>query len=460
MERYAGPVLQDANLHNNPTQLARNILTEGTAGIYRIAKSTEHTAADAVKRINVVMSQPDWSRKLTIEAYDKVFEDVPPVFAIFLAPMMAPLLVAIISLLMTMYWMCSSYNPFYEEESSHVASIIPLLMILGPELVGKALAITTASSRNDSVCLGFGLLGYMYSLLTTAFTGSRDIVPKPEIDSKVLNLKSGQGRTNNSFVLSRVLRDLESPYAPKAGGLVIEVLEAVAPAAPLSSREVIKQNYHTVIISIAQFLMACGYTFFSGGDCSVLCIFSTSLFALHALTYLPAWTSQKFSARKDGGQNASYALMRGNGHRYVFVIRNTHPEAWNLEDLAGPGLTSYDYLKYHEIWVIGAVFFIFLFLTLLSTQLSYFGTVALLCITFYGTLGNLLIAGLPRAPWAHGVALESVEVIQNDGKVMGALQSLEEKYPGFGEPLVKEFFPGSLRQYEQNWWDERKAPRE
>jgi hypothetical protein len=159
------------------------------------------------------------------------------------------LFIAVISLVVTICWMCSSYNPFFtEKEPNHLATIIPLLMLLGPELVAKALAIITASPRNDSVCFGFGLLGYMFSLLTTAFTGLSEILPKPEIDTKVLDLRSGQGRVNKSFLLSRVLRDHESQYVPSTGGLVIEVLHAVAPAEPLSSLQRICINYRTFLV--------------------------------------------------------------------------------------------------------------------------------------------------------------------------------------------------------------------
>jgi hypothetical protein len=45
------------------------------------------------------------------------------------------------------------------------------------------------------------------------------------------------------------------------------------------------------------------------------------------ISFMPAWVAWKFSARKDGGKQATYALLRGNGHRHVFVIRNKHKDA-------------------------------------------------------------------------------------------------------------------------------------
>jgi hypothetical protein len=455
MENYAAICLRGPNLAHT----ACEILEENYPEVRHSSSSPGYTTSDTANVIDTFcdLEKADYPReKVLVEAVQNTQEqafgdNVNMLFSLFMT---------IPSFLLTTYWISSSYNPFYSEEASHITTIIPLLMILGPELVAKALAITTASPRNDSVCFGFGLLAYVFSLLTSAFAGFGEILPKPEITSKVLNLKSGQGRTNSSFVLSRVLRDLESRYVSKRDTPVIEVLNTVAPASPLSGLELLRANYQTVLVSVFQFLMACSYTFLSGGDCSVLCIFTTALFGLQTLTQLPAWRAQKFSARKVKGQNGSYALLRGNGHCHVFIIQNIHPEAWNLEDLAGSGLPTYDFVDTRERPVIFAVFLIFLLLTGLATQLSYFGTIILLVIMFYGTLGNLIITGLPRAPWAHGIALESVEVIQDDDKVIVALQSLEEKYPGFGEPLIKEFFPGGLREDEKKWWNERKEVRE
>jgi hypothetical protein len=455
MENYAAAFLNDLNL----APIARKMLEEQNRATHHIASSTEYTTADAANVIDAFydIEKADYPReKGPMKAVQNIQEQVSKEPAEMLFSLFS-LFIAVISLVVTICWMCSSYNPFYtEKEPNHLTTIIPLFMLLGPELVAKALAVTTTSPRNDSVCFGFGLLGYMFSLLTTAFTGLSEILPKPEIDSKVLDLRSGQGRVNKSFLLSRVLRDLESQYVPSTGGLVIEVLHAVAPAEPLSSLQGICINYRTFLVSVAQLIMACGYGFLSHGDCSVMCIFTTALFALHALTHLPAWTTQKFSARKDNGKNATHALLRGNGHRHVFVIKNTHREAWNLEDLAAPGLPTYNYAQTRELPIIMAVFLIFLFLTMLATQLSYFGSITMILIIFYGNVGNLLIAGLPRAPWAHGIALEPVETIQDESKVMPALQSFEEKYPGYGAPMVKEFFPGGLSEDEKKWWDERK----
>jgi hypothetical protein len=66
-----------------------------------------------------------------------------------------------------------------------------------------------------------------------------------------------------------------------------------------------------------------------------------------------------------------YALLRGNGHRHVFIVKNMHAEAWNLEDLTTSSAAEYDFLRNTlELPIIFLVFLMFLLLTMLSMQLS------------------------------------------------------------------------------------------
>jgi hypothetical protein len=55
--------------------------------------------------------------------------------------------------------------------------------------------------------------------------------------------------------------------------------------------------------------------------------------------------------------------------------------------------------------------------------------------------------------------LKSIEVIIHDSKVMAALQSLEQKYEGLGEPLLKEFFSAGITKQAQAWFDDLKDGR-
>jgi hypothetical protein len=362
--------------------------------------------------------------------------------------MLVPFFLALTVLGMTMYRVFTSLL-FTSSNSNHIASLIPIFMILGEPILSKALAICIATPRNDSPHFGCGWLSWSLSALLPALSGTRDLLPKPEVDCKVLNLKSGQGRQNNSFVLSRVLRDLESEYEPKAGGLTIEILDTVKPTAPLSRADVFVQNSWTFIIMGTQLLIAV-HAFLKFRDESIILIFGTAIFLMEAIVNMPVWRASKFSARK--GKGSTYALMRGNGHRHVFIIRNMHEEASNIEDLAVGGSAQYDYCRTFEAHVLIWTFLSFLALTVLSTCLSDQSALYILIIMTLGTVGNVMHAAIPRALWMHGIALRSVETIFNDKNVMGAIQALEEKYEGLGEPLVAEIFSGGLTEEQKEWW--------
>jgi hypothetical protein len=336
----------------------------------------------------------------------------------------------------------------------NLAHLIPLAMLMGEPILSKALAVTTANPRQDSPQFGCGWLSWSFSAILSALADSTDLLAKPENACKVVNLKSGHPRANTSFVLSRLLRDLEAQHARGPGGLTIEVLEAGAPVTPLSGLEMARANIISTVAGLCQLGLA-GYAFGRNGDLNPLFFFSAGLFLMLGITEMPVWNATKFSARKAGPKNATYALMRGNGHKHVFVIRNAHPEAWNLEDMAG-GVDSYDYVATPELATIGLTALGFLLLTLTATGMSDASASPILFILGIGTFANILNAALPREAGEYGVALKSVETIANDRKVMAAIQELETKYPGSGAALAKEFFPAVLSAEEQKWWDERK----
>ena len=80
----------------------------------------------------------------------------------------------------------------------------------------------------------------------------------------------------------------------------------------------------------------------------------------------------------------------------------------------------------------------------------------LLAIGTIGMIQNFVIAGAPRCPTAFGVHLKFKQVF-SAVKVMDALKRTEVELPRVGAYLVKEFFPGKLREDEKLWWAEREA---
>jgi hypothetical protein len=93
-----------------------------------------------------------------------------------------------------------------------LATVFPLLMILGSDTLHKVFAAHTASLPPIFGFLPcFGMLGCSFAILVSAW-GNTTLLPKPEYPAKVINLKSGKTRGNSSFVLSHVLRNLETEH--------------------------------------------------------------------------------------------------------------------------------------------------------------------------------------------------------------------------------------------------------
>ncbi|KAF2818522.1 hypothetical protein CC86DRAFT_308880 [Ophiobolus disseminans] len=366
--------------------------------------------------------------------------------------MIAPLICGVIITIVTIA--LQAYSPA-TTNPGHLANLIPLAMIMGEPIISKAISVVTANPRQDSPLFGCGWLSWSLSAVMSALSQTTDIVAKPENASKVVNLEYGHARANNSFVLARILRDLEARYSGKAGGLSIQILDAGMQKQPLSWSQVFHVNVMSTAMMMVQLYVAI-FAFLGAGDVNPLLFLGAGLFLMEGIANLPVWKATKFSARKDSGCNSTYALTRGNGHRHVFVIRNTHADTWNLEDMAS-GPTYYDYTATPEYIVIVLTALTSLALTIVSTTMSDYSALNILWILAIGTLKNVLTAALPRESWMHGISLTSVETISNDRKVMLALQELEDKYLGTGHALVKEFFPGGLNDDDQKWWDDRKA---
>jgi len=359
--------------------------------------------------------------------------------------------------LMSMYVLLDSWtNTCVPGNQSGI--LVTLFLMMGESLPPKALAILSPARPVDEVpYFSMGWLSWTLSAIVTAVSGTAELPPKPEVDCKVLNMKSGQGRANNSFLLSRVLRDLElelAPELPETGGLIIEIRDALDPSQTLKPADT---NTKTQVVVGAQVLLI-GSAMFLHDNWQVLILTTIGGLLVHAIANMPAWPAQTFSARRDAGKNATYALMRGNGHNHVIVIRNMHADTYNLEDLAGAAVTQHDYTTSLELIVLCSALAGFLWLAAASMALSTPAVMYLLAIMGVGTVANIRTVALPRCSSAHGIPLEAVDIII-DTKVMGAIQALEKAYAGCGEPLLKEFFPGGVQGEDQAWFADLKESR-
>ena len=232
------------------------------------------------------------------------------------------------------------------------------------------------------------------------------------------------------------------------------------------------------------------------GNWGIFFVAATGQALVFVTTALPQWRVEKLSCRKASKTNV--ALTRGNGSRYVAVILG-NGVGLDLEDLAGaesprmkrvwlehglfvrrrtnkgdaeglagqtvlqaPGL-DVEVLTWKsqpiDLWATRFMCFALAILwigflicvTALAEDAWY-----LMAVGALGMSQNAIVAGVDFKSERYGMHLEKVKSF-GGRKVMEALKNFETEYPGNGKALVDEFFPGSLRPDEVEWWDRAEA---
>jgi hypothetical protein len=90
-----------------------------------------------------------------------------------------------------------------------------VLLLIGGDVVQKVIAQLCSGSvspvRLTPVVFSFGWVGYAFSALMSDF-GDEMLMPNPDVHSIVINVGSRVAKNNQSFILGRLLRDLEIKY--------------------------------------------------------------------------------------------------------------------------------------------------------------------------------------------------------------------------------------------------------
>src|SRR5579859_3918404 len=100
--------------------------------------------------------------------------------------------------------------------------LLTILMIVGGDIIQKALAQMAGAGYFVPVTFSFGWVSYAFGALLGA-VGDNRIMPTTDCQSVVVNAESGYVRDNQSWVLGRLLRDVEEPCER---GLRVAVFEA------------------------------------------------------------------------------------------------------------------------------------------------------------------------------------------------------------------------------------------
>ena len=267
--------------------------------------------------------------------------------------------------------------------------------------------------------------------------------PTTDYASIVVNAESGISRTNNSWVLGRLLRDIE-PEVNHA--LKVEVYNVKGHVKRGWHRDLIWwSGLLTILVQLALASVSAGVY----GDWTNFIItgIGTSLTLFSSL--LPQWKEEKWACRRLKPQKEkTVCITKGNGSQYVLVIKS-YEGSPDLEDLAS-GRSHPSLLSKISIMLLAISWVVLLITATCPKDHSWY----LIGIGLLGMLQNLYAAGGKRTPSAHGIPLEHVKTFA-EMKVMQTLETVDDVYPGVGRCLLPIFFEQGLRPDEKARWHQR-----
>lgn len=366
------------------------------------------------------------------------------------------------------------------------SDVFSVLLILGGNVVRLAL-VALSGGVITPVAFSFGWVAYAISALLSAISENRLIQQPPEVALLVVNLKSGFGRTNKSWLLARLMKTYNY-WMPEEVRLTLRKprLFKDEEEAGNSSKDGVQQTQQEgrpVALCVAIYKWSekrrAGYPaqdwvwwggiattavqigvsaipFGLNGDWSTFLVTAWGTILAYTTGSLPHWRREKWHARE---RKKDIGLTLGNGSKHVVVIIGTDGSL-DLEDLAG-GWTE-DLPSTRVSMSVLAILWLALLVTSTGIKTNRW---FLLAVGGLGMIQNIIVAGAPRDPKSLGLPIElatmmteaeaqqrEVPAIFGEEKVMWTLMELEERFESYGRSLLKEFFPSKLRDWEEEWW--------
>ncbi|KAL8867411.1 MAG: hypothetical protein Q9198_008524 [Flavoplaca austrocitrina] len=319
--------------------------------------------------------------------------------------------------------------------------VLSILLVVGGDVVQKALA-QLSGGRLVPVAFSFGWVTYSLGALLSAVGDCRLMPSTPDCPSILVNTEAGYSRTNTSWMLGRILRDLEQRTPQGTHGLCITIYRAMPTTGTVRHDWVWYSGFVVITLQLAVATIPWAWR----GNWLIL--LATACGTLLALSggALPQWKAEKWACRPNSPE--TYCLLRGNGHQQVIVIESAGM-GLNLEDLASSRVPG---LPFHRLLttVLAALWTVFLVTVAGLREDTWY----LLVVGCMGMVQNIVAAGAARDPSVFGMALEHVGVVKGN-KVMQVLMQTEELHPRVGASLVSIFFPGRLRESERAFWDSK-----
>lgn len=338
--------------------------------------------------------------------------------------------------------------------------ILSLLLLVGGDVLQQALAQQSGDSLPTPVVFSFGWVAYAFTALLSAVGGQRLMPSPPAPSSIVLSTQYGYPRTNESWIMNRILRDYEKLWMPlqakekfhnmlktakaSKAGLCISVFKASKDrTAGVPRRDF--YWFSGYVVALFQLGIAT-IPWVIRGEWEIFLLTAVGTGLAFITGSLPQWRKERWSGRHNSQK--TFVLSRGNGAQHVLVIQGAG-RGLDLEDLA---TTSEKNGSTWRTGVMLAALAICWTVLLLSVSGIQSQSWILVAIGSIGMIHTVIIAGAPRRPDWFGIHLDYCDVIA-ERKVMTALQSAEIAFPGLGRSMLSIFFPGPLREEETRWWN-------
>jgi hypothetical protein len=299
---------------------------------------------------------------------------------------------------------------------SNLGDILSLLLLIGGDIVQKAIAqlvgYTIRPFGKSNLSIGIAPVAFSFGWVTYGFTnllsavGEKRLMPTADYSSVVVNCANAFTRVNQSWTLSRLLRDHEARHevdstnpptstSPRgrAKSMRIDIFELGLPSKP-SLDLVWWLGWVTIIAQIGiAFLPWILY-----GNWGIVVITLCGNFLALLTCALPQWRQEKWAGRTLDSDNVT-CLTRGNGHLHIMVFIG-RKGSWDFETLATA--TSVPHPETPYISLVLALLWTCL---LISVSALKEHTWYLIGIGGIGMLQNIHAAGKARDPSASNFHL-------------------------------------------------------
>ena len=344
------------------------------------------------------------------------------------------------------------------------SDILSLLLLVGGEVIQQAIAQLAGDPYFPTpVVFSFGWVAYTFKALLSAVGDNRLMPPIPDLQSVVIDVSYGHVRTNQSWILGRILRDYEHYWMPgpvrrelqdvlkKAkrpkAGLCIAVFEAdLKRKAGKPTRDLLWMAGYVVAL-VQLIIAAIPWILWQNWEIFTITICGTTLAFISAS--LPQWRLERYACRRDS--TATTILTRGNGAQHALVI-NANGCGLNLEDLAAATEAKFRTSTTRPAITVLSVLWVGLLITVSGIKDDSWFLVA---VGALGMVFTVVVAGVPRKPEAFGIPLV-FKAVYAETQTMEAIKKVERHHPGVGQSLISTFFPGELREADAAWWREAK----